>query len=289
MSTLDAIPYLGSGLGFRRSLKRETIEKKEDIDFVEVISDNFLEKDSSREVLREVCDHFTTIPHGVGLSVGSADGIDDVYLSKIREVSEITGSPYYSEHLCHTRAPGIDIENLSPLWFTEETLQCTTDNVNKVQEALGKPLVLENVSYLFDIPSAGMSQVDFFNRLVHATGCGVLVDVTNVFVNSINHKCSPTSFLEALPLDHVVQVHLAGGHWDGKLFLDSHTKPVQEGSWELLVEIAKRAPLKGAILEQDGDYPANFSVLTDQVARARATIEANRYAGDGRTGGVPSL
>lgn len=280
MSTLDNIPYLGSGLGFRTALKQEIIEARDAIDFLEIISDSFIGKRAyrERETLEEICDLFPVIPHGVGLSIGSADGVDNAYLQQIKDVSEITDSPYYSEHLCQTRAPGIDIGHLSPLWFSEETLQCTIRNVHTVQDTLGKPLILENITYLFEIPKAEMSQVDFFNRLVEATGCGVLLDITNVFVNVLNHGYDAIEFLEAMPLESLVQVHLAGGFWDRDIFVDSHTETVQEESWGLLDELLKRTSVKGVILEHDGDFPDDFCVLTDQVSRARAFMK-QRYEG----------
>ena len=278
MSTLNDVPYLGSGLGFRNALMQKTIEARDAIDFLEIISDNFIGHGAQREILEEICDLFPVIPHGVGLSIGSADGVDPTYLQKIRVVSDVTGSPYYSEHLCHTRAPGIDLGHLSPLWFTEEVLGRTIRNVHMVQDALGKPLVLENVTYLFDLPEAEMSQTEFFNRLVNATGCGVLLDVTNVFINALNHEYDPITFLEAMPLESVVQIHLAGGFWSDGLFLDSHTELVQEESWTLLDELLKRTSIKGTVLEHDGDYPDDFSVLTDQVSRARELMK-RRHGG----------
>lgn len=272
MSILN-IPHLGSGLGFRSALKQKIIEAKEEIDFLEIISDNFIGPEADLETLEEICSHFPVIPHSVGLSIGSADGVDETYLQKIRDVSDITGSPYYSEHLCHTRAPGIDLGHLSPLWFTEEMLQHTISNVHRVQDTLGKPLILENVTYLFAIPEAEMSQAAFFNRLVDATGCGVLLDITNIFINALNHGHDAIGFLEAMPLDRVVQLHLAGGFWSEDLFIDSHTQPVQEESWNLLDELLKRTSISGVVLEHDGDFPDEFSILTDQVARARTFLE----------------
>lgn len=273
MDSLNTIPYLGSGLGFRKELMQETLKARASIDFLEIITEDFMGNNLNRDTLEEICDHFPVIPHGVGLSIGSADGVDEAYLRQIREVSELTKSPFYSEHLCQTRAPGINLGHLSPLWFTEEVLRTTIDGVHKVQDTLGKPLVLENVTYMFSIPHADMPQAEFFNRLVDATGCGVLLDVTNIFINSLNNEVDSITFMEAMPLDRVVQVHLAGGLWTGDVFSDTHTYPVQEESWVLLEELLKRTAIKGTLLERDGNYPDAFSDLTDQVARARALMD----------------
>ena len=159
--------------------------------------------------LREVVDAFPVIPHGLGLSIGTAGPIDKEYLDQIKRVSDLTRSPYYSDHLCMTRAAGIDLGQLAPLWFRDDVLRPTIDRVNEVQDELGKPLVLENVTYLFEILGADMSQAEFFHRLVDATGCGILLDVTNVYTNAVNHHFDPALFMAEMPLHSVVQVHLA--------------------------------------------------------------------------------
>lgn len=274
MSNWQDIPYYGSGIGFRHSLMSEILAAQEEIDFLEIISDNFFD-DRRKETLYQICDAFPVIPHGVGLSVGSADGVEDEYLQKVKEVSDITRSPYYSEHLCHTRAPGIDIGNLSPLWFSSALLQQVIENVDRVQQMLGKRLVLENVSYFFEIPHHDMTQEAFFDRLVDKTGCGVLLDITNVYINALNHGTNATEFLDALPLDDVVQVHLAGGRWENGYLIDSHTESVQEGSWELLGLLLERTRVNGIVLEHDAEFPQDFSALTDQIARARGVMEAS--------------
>jgi uncharacterized protein (UPF0276 family) len=191
------------------------LANRERIDFLEIIADNYLAAPSARAALAELCELFPVIPHGVDLSIGSVMPFDRSYLQAIKRISDLTGSPYYSEHLCMTRVPGRDIGHLAPLWFTEELLDYVIRRVLMLQDYLGKPLILENVTYMLEIPQSTMSQTEFFQRLVAATGCGVLLDVTNVFVNATNHQFDAKHFLEQMPLSHVVQVHLAGGYWKG--------------------------------------------------------------------------
>lgn len=263
------IPFLGSGIGFRREMKKRTFELHEEIDFVEIITDQYHEDPRTLEELDELCTYFRVIPHGVSLSVGSAIPLDRDYLRFIKSISDITKTPYYSEHLCMTRAPGIDIGHLSPLWFTEELLRNTIDKVNRIQDYLGKLLILENVTYLFEIPRATMSQTEFFNRMVAATGCGVLLDVTNVYINSVNHGFEPDRFLDEMPMDRVVQLHLAGGYWSNGILIDGHSEIVQDGSWEVLEKVAARAPnVKGSILEHDKNFP-DFEILLATVRKTR--------------------
>jgi uncharacterized protein (UPF0276 family) len=282
---VSAVPSFGTGLGFRHEIKDSIFASQASIDFLEVLVDQFISDDRELTDLREVCDTFQAIPHGVGLSVGSAAGLDLDYLRAIKRISDLTGSPYYSEHLCMTRAPGIDIGHLSPIWFTEETLRDTVRNVHQVQEFLDKPLVLENVTYLFDIPNASMQQAQFFSELVKETGCGVLLDVTNLHINSVNHKFNPRDFLDAMPLDRVVHVHLAGGYWSHGILVDSHSEPVQEGSWQLLAELCTRIDVKACVLEHDANFPDDVSVLIEQLDKARSIQKAQAEACVPRTGG----
>jgi uncharacterized protein (UPF0276 family) len=227
--------------------------------------------------LEELCESFKVIPHGIGLSIGS-ERLDREYLAQIKRISDVTGSAYYSEHLAMTRAPGIDIGHLSPLWFNETVLAVTIGNVRRVQDLLEKPLVLENVTYPFDIPGATMSQTEFFTRLVEATGCGVLLDLTNLYINSVNHNFDPVAFLKAMPLDHLVQIHLAGGFLQDGVMIDSHSEEVDEHSWSLLDTLTKLIPVRASILEHDANFPDRISALLAQVARARAALSHTQSA-----------
>jgi uncharacterized protein len=268
---LTSIPSLGSGLGYRRELKTAILASRQSIDFLEIVTEQFLGHPAYLRELEEVCDVFPVIPHGIGLSIGSVT-LDEDYLRQIKRISDVTRSPYYSEHLAMTRAPGIDIGHLSPLWFTESVLRNTVQHVCRVQDYLSKPLILENVTYPFDIPGADMRQTDFFVQLVEQTGCGILLDVTNVNINSVNHHFDPVLFLKELPLDRVVQIHLAGGYFKGGMFIDSHSEPVDKGSWSLLETLAELILVKGSILEHDANFPDELGVLLEQVGRARSVI-----------------
>jgi uncharacterized protein (UPF0276 family) len=169
-----------------------------------------------------------------------------------------------------TRAPGLEIGHLSPLWFTEEVLQNTIANVHQLQDSLGKPLILENVTYPFEIPGADMSQAEFFHRLVAATGCGILLDVANVFINAANHGFAAEEFLDQMPLDHVVQLHMSGGFLgeDGEI-VDGHCRTPEEGIWGLLRVFAGKAHVQGSILEHDAEFPSDFSGMLDTMAKTR--------------------
>ena len=272
---LSSIPKLGSGLGYRREIKEAIIGAREGIDFLEIITDQFIGPYAQLNELESLCELFPIIPHGISLSIGSVS-LDSEYLRSIKRISDITKSAYYSEHLAITRVPGIDIGHLAPLWFTEAALAAITRNVIQVQETLEKPLVLENVTYLFEIASKEMTQTEFFSRLVESTGCGILLDITNVYTNSVNHKFDAFAFIKQMPLSHVVQIHLAGGYWANGILIDGHSEHVDKGSWELLEELTQIVELKGSILEHDANFPAQLDSLLDQVSKARTIISAVR-------------
>lgn len=268
-SQLSSIPWQGSGIGYRMELNKAIWEHREQIDCLEIITDRYIEQPHLMDELEALSESFRVIPHGIGLSVGSPR-VSSGYLRDLKRINDVTKSPYYSEHLCMTRAPGLEIGHLSPLWFTEEVLSNTIANVKQVQDVLGKPLILENVTYPFEIPNADMPQAEFFHRMVAATGCGILLDVTNVFINSANHGFEAEEFLDQMPLDSVVQLHMSGGFsaQDGEI-VDGHCRPPEEGIWKLLEVFAGKAKVQGSILEHDADFPSEFSVLLDTLNRTR--------------------
>lgn len=277
---LRAIPYLGSGLGYRRELANWILAADSRIDVLEVVTEQFLQSGAE---LQALADRFPVIPHGVGLSIGTVGRLDWEYLRLVKTVSDITAAPYYSEHLAVTRAPGIDIGHLSPVWYTEEVLRTVIVNTHAVQDFLGKPLVLENISYLFDIPNAAMTQSEFFHRLVEATGCGLLLDLANVHINAENHGFDPVAFLDSMPLYAIVQIHLAGGFWDDGVYIDGHSEPVNEPTWQLLDALLERVPVRVSIVEQDANFPGELTPLLADVDRARRAISAARSPMLGRS------
>ncbi len=268
---IASLPFLGSGLAYRAEIRAQVLAAAGEIDIVEIITERYTNHPSLWRDLEMVCERYPVIPHGVSLSVGSARPPDADHLRAIKRVSDRTQAPYYSEHLALTGVPGIDLGHLSPLWFTEEGLTIASRNVRQVQEYLEKPLVLENVTYTIELPHGQMSQVEFFHRLVEATGCGLLLDVTNIHVNATNHGFDPLAFLEAMPLEALVQVHVAGGYVHDGFMVDGHCAPVPEESWQLLEAVAARTAVRGVILEHDEQFP-EFRDLVDQVARARRIL-----------------
>ena len=270
---LSMIPHVGVGLGYRSELRSGILANRERIDFLEIIADNYLREPGALASLEELCTLFPVIPHGVDLSIGSVMPLEPAYLQGIKRVSDLTGSPYYSEHLCMTRVPGRDIGHLAPLWFTEGLLKHVTERVLRIQAYLGKPLVLENVTYMLEIPSP-LTQAEFFHRLVERTGCGILLDLTNVLINATNHHFDAEAFVQQMPLDHVVQIHLAGGYWSHGWLVDGHSTLVPPEVFDLLAKVAPRCLVQNVIFEHDAQFPTMRAFL-EQLDHARSILHSS--------------
>ena len=262
---------IGAGVSLRRAHIADAIAQSQTLDLIEIIADHFFSPaPTTNPTLAALRERFTIVPHGLDLSLGSAEGIDASYLRRLATVIDAAGASYWSEHIAFTRAGGRSIGHLAPLPFTHEALDALCRNIATARAEIRVPLILENIACTFDVPHAEMSEAEFLTRLVDRTGCGLLLDVTNLYYNGLN-RADARDMLAGYPLHAVVQCHLAGGHRDGSEWIDSHGFAVPEPVWELFAQVAKRAPLRAAIVERDENLPP-FSVLAGEVARARAIM-----------------
>ncbi len=274
-TSLSNLPTLGVGLGFREPFRGDLFLGRDRVDFLEVTADHYF--DASPEKGRELAllaDHFTLIPHGLGLSLGGAEGLDPAYLGKFARLVRRLKPPWWSEHVAFTRAGGVDIGHLAPVPFSIEALGVLEANIAEAGRQIDTPLIVENITYVVALPGAEMGEGEFLARLTERTGCGLLLDVTNLHTNAVNHGFDPLEVLDRLPLDRVVQLHFAGGEWHGGRLVDSHARPAPPEVWALLEEVVARAPVKGIILERDEDLPP-FGELLDEVDRARSLMKAH--------------
>ena len=270
------IPALGVGLGFREPFRGELFLHQRKVDFLEITADHYLdappEKEKELELLEE---HFTLIPHAINLSLGSSEGVDPDYLEKLAKLIERLDPPWWSEHISFSRAGGIDIGHLSPLPFSEEAVEVLCRNIKKVKCRISTPLILENISYLVDVPGGVISEDEFLVQVLEQTDCGMLLDVMNLHANSVNHGYDPYSFLERLPLERIVQLHFVGGHWHDNMLIDSHSHTTPEQVWQLMEEVISKAPVKGAILERDENL-SSFTELLVEIQQARQIWERHQ-------------
>jgi uncharacterized protein len=265
------IPALGVGIGWRHEIREEILANREHIDFVEIISEHYInvapEKLASMSTLAATV---PVIPHGIDLSIGTDTPVEEPYLEGLARLVDLVDAPWYSDHLCFTRVPGYSIGQLTPLPFTDEVVETVVRKTKLVTQRIPRPFALENITYYFTIPNGQMTEAEFITRVVEEADIGLLLDVTNVFMNASNHGYDPYKFLRSIPLERVVQLHLAGGiQQDGK-WIDTHNQPIPEEVFELTDFIVANAPVKGVLLERDDNFPVSFQELTDELARMRA-------------------
>jgi uncharacterized protein len=273
---LTQLPTLGVGLGFREPFRGDLFMQREEVDFLEITADHYIDavSDKSQE-LDLLKTYFTLIPHGLNLSLGSAEGLDRDYVRKFAAIVQRVKPPWWSEHIAFTRAGGVDIGHLSPMPFTYEAIDVLSRNIAEVCRSIDVPLILENITYMVEMPGAELNEAQFLTELLRRTDCGLLLDVTNLYTNAVNHGYDLEAILEQLPLERVVQLHFAGGYWHDGVLIDSHSHPTSADVWDLMDEVIKRAPVKGVILERDEELPP-FNELLAEVQRARAIGKRHR-------------
>lgn len=263
---------LGVGLGYRPELRSQILEHRSRIDFLEVISEECLHAPPGRlEPILSLAEDFPVILHGLGLSVGSAVEPDTSYLQRLAALVGAIRPPWYSDHLSFTRVPETDVAHLVPLWFTEESLEAVCRNLAVLRRHIATPFLLENITYYFPIPGAEMSEAEFLTRVLQTADCGLLLDINNLHINARNHGFDPYDFLTSIPLERVVQVHIAGGRESLGVMVDTHGSPVHPEVWDLLGWVVDHAPVKAVLLEWDMDFPP-FGVILEHLDRARAIL-----------------
>lgn len=283
----DQLPVLGAGLGFREPWRDALLSNPVLVGFLEITLDHYLQAPpwKMRE-LERLSEKFVLIPHGLHLSVGSADGVDLEYLEQVAKLVERLQPPWWSEHVAWTRAAGVDLGHLAPVPFSEEALDVIARNLAVVREHIPTPLILENITYHLHAPGSQMEEAQFLTELTRRTGCGLLLDVTNLYVNSVNHHYNALAFLEALPKERVVQLHFAGGtesvpHSHG-LLTDTHSAPVSAPVWDLLEQVLSCFPVHGVILERDEQIPALHEVMPEVDRANELGVRLGRWTARNR-------
>ena len=283
---LAHIPYLGVGIGLRTSLIEETLRHTDEIDVLEIIAEKFFPSryPHTLPALERFSD-IAVVPHGLKLSIGSAIPLSERFLSDMKELCAGIHAPYYSDHFALTRLGGeLDTGHLSPLWYTKETLEYLVKKIDGVQQKIGLPLVLENITAELVLTEADYEEPEFITEVCRRTGCGLLLDLTNIHINAYNRGTDALTLLQRYPMNHVVQVHLAGGEIHRGVFKDTHSQELMgpnEGVWELLKWASVQAQIKALIIERDENFKENFEemILVD-LRRARSIIEKKTERGE---------
>lgn len=269
--------FAGFGLGLRKPHYAEFLEHRIGVDFVEMISENFMvDGGRPRQILRDVRAMYPVALHGVSMSLGSADGLDGAYLMRLRALVDEIEPLFVSDHLSWSRIEGFNSHDLLPLPYTDEALAMVCTNVDRAQTALGRAILVENPSSYIAFDGADMTEWQFLDALCARTGCGLLLDVNNVFVSATNHGFGAIAYLDGIPVDRVRQIHLAGHSQGREMLIDTHDAPVCADVWDLYAYILPRLGPVATMIERDDAIPPLHELL-GELGTARA-IGAQRLA-----------
>jgi uncharacterized protein (UPF0276 family) len=269
------LPDLGIGFGLRREIADETFEAKDKIDFLEFAPENYMEVGGNAKALLErAAEAFPLISHGLCLSIGSTDDLNNDYLKALKKTLDQANCAWASDHLCFASFNGVYVQDLLPLPFSKEAIEHVVKRIKTVQDYIERPFLLENISYYTSLPGAEMNEWQFISEILEKADCGLLLDVNNVYVNSVNHGFDPERFVDQIPLERVVQIHIAGHKKSKKTIIDTHGAPVVQAVYDLLEYTIGRVDVKGVMLERDQNFP-NFDEIIVELEKIRNICDSN--------------
>ena len=266
--------FLGFGLGLRTEYYKYFLDSKPaKVDWVEAITENFMtwtDGNLRRPIqnLRRVRENMPVVLHGVSMSLGSSDGPDEAYLKRLKALVNDIEPAWVSDHLCWTTVQKVNHHDLLPMPYTEEAIATVVRNIDRVQAVLKKHIVIENVSSYLEFDHSLMPEWEFLGEVARRSDCGILLDVNNVYVSSVNHSFDPMEYLQNVPVDRVFQFHLAGHQNCGNYLIDTHDHPVCDEVWDLYRWAARRFPHASTLIERDDHFP-KFEVLLKELDDAR--------------------
>jgi uncharacterized protein (UPF0276 family) len=267
------LPRLGYGIGLRTVHFQEILDRSPAVDFYEAITENFLDTGGRPlHVLDRVAGRTPVVLHGVSLNIGSTAPLDLDYLRKVRQLADRVQAPWVTDHLCWTGVSGRNLHDLLPLPMNEESLAHVASRLKVAMEILERPIHLENPSTYLEFRTSTIGEAEFLSRLARETGCGLLLDVNNVYVSSVNHGWDANAYIDSVPADRIVQVHLAGHTDKGTHLLDTHSDHVRSEVWDLYARLVARTGRVSTLVEWDDEIPA-LDVVHAEVLKARTLAE----------------
>ncbi|NBI54950.1 MNIO family bufferin maturase [Photobacterium alginatilyticum] len=264
------------GVGLRSPHITQVLEQKPDIGWLEVHSENyFITTSTARQQLRQIAEHYPVSCHGIGLSLGSADPLDRQHLSQLKQLVDEINPIAVSDHLSWSSVDGQFFNDLLPLPYTEEALVHFCRKVDQVQEYLGRQMLIENPSSYLSFAHSAIPEWEFLHQVQQRTGCGLLLDLNNIYVSAFNHGFDCDQYIAALDASAVKEIHLAGftvkQFEDGEIWIDTHSKPVSEPVWQLYRRWVQQHGRTPTLIEWDLDIPP-LSVLLGEADKARNII-----------------
>lgn len=250
-------PNLGIGLGLRIPHYEDILSSKPDVDWFEIISENFMvEGGKPLEILDKILETYPVVQHGVSLAIGSAAPLDFDYLKKLKALTRRTKTPWVSDHLCWGQLPGAHFHDLLPLPYTKEVIDYVVERARIVQDYLELPLALENLSSYVAFKQDQMPEWEFYSTIVERADIYMMLDVNNIYVSSRNHGFDPKEYCNNVPIERVIQMHIAGHSDYGTYVLDTHDHSVRDEVWNLYADIYERTGGVSTLLEWDDNIPS---------------------------------
>lgn len=276
MKRENLFPNLGIGLGLRAPHYSHIAQSHPPLGWFEAISENYMGLSESgsgrpRKILESFRKDYEIVLHGVSLSIGSTDELNFSYLTKLKKLAQVIQPKWISDHLCWTGVKGENVHDLLPLPFTKEAINHLVSRICRVQDFLGRRILLENVSSYITFKHSEMTEWDFLSEISNKADCGILLDINNVYVNSVNHEFDPVAYLKALPPERIGQIHLAGHSRQGELLIDTHDAPVCNEVWDLFRIAVKLFGQVATMVEWDAKIP-DFSTLQAEADKAEKII-----------------
>ena len=274
-----------AGIGLRSPHHDEFLKSRPAVPWVEVHSENFF-ADGGRQlqVLDAVRRDYGVSLHGVGLSLGGTDPLDSEHLRRLRRLVQRVDPALLSEHVCWSSADGVFLNDLLPLPYTEAALRHVAARISAVQEFLGRQILVENVSSYLEFEGAEMTEWDFLGQLARRAGCGILLDVNNIYVSAENHNFPARNYLRGIPAELVGEVHLAGHTAVDGVLIDTHSAPVTDAVWALYRDALRMLGPKPTLIEWDAELPSLERLVAEaatadlQARSARRDVESDVHA-----------
>ena len=262
-------PPLGFGLGLRVDHYEAILADNPEVDWFEALTENYLVPGGKPlDYLMRIRERFPVVLHGVSLSIGSTQPLDRTYLAQVKALATRVEPEWVSDHLCWTGIAGRNMHDLLPLPYTEEALANVVERVRTVQDILGRRILLENVSSYVSYRDSQVTEWQFLREIAERADCLILLDVNNIYVSSVNHEFDPLDYLDAIPVDRVQQIHLAGHENHGDYLVDTHDHPVPDPVWELYGAALRRFGSVSTMIERDANIPP-LEELCSELAAAR--------------------
>jgi len=266
-------PFLGYGLGLRTEHYDDVLNDRPPVDWFEIISENYMvDGGKALHYLDRIREHYPMVMHGVSLSIGSTQALDLDYLDRLKMLVNRVEPAWFSDHLCWTGVHGVNLHDLMPLPYTEEAIAHVVERVQRVQDHMGRRMLLENVSSYVSYCDSQLNEWEFLREVAERADCLILLDINNIYVSAFNHNHDPYEYLDAIPAGRVWQMHLAGHTRQDDLIIDTHDQPIADPVFELYAAAVQRFGRVSTMIERDDNIPP-LPELLDELAQVRRIAE----------------